>query len=265
MGHAAGDERLHQGPERALGAAEEGVVGHLAVLEHQLGGVGGAVAHLLQLAGHLEAGGVPVDDEHADALAALAAVGVGGDEAVVADGAVGDEVLAAVEDVAAVLLLGAGREAGGVGAGVRLGDRVGADDLPGDAARQVLLALRVGAELVDREGGEVGVGVHRGGDPGAHLRHLLDEDALGDLVGADAAVLLREHDAEQAELTEHREDLDGELLLALRLLDQREDLPLGELADHLAKVLLLLREGVAQHAAPSGRGGGFPSPPARRR
>ena len=35
-------------------------------------------------------------------------------------------------------------------------------------------------------------------------------------------------------------------------LDEREDLPLGELPDHRAKVLLLLRDGVAQHAAPSG-------------
>ena len=42
------------------------------------------------------------------------------------------------------------------------------------------------------------------------------------------------------------------------------DLRLGELADHLAQVLLLLREGVAQHAATSGRGRG-PSPRPRRR
>ena len=57
------------------------------------------------------------------------------------------------------------------------------------------------------------------------------------------------------ELAEHRDDLDRELLVALRLLDQRGDLPLGELADHLAQVVLLLREGVAQHAETSGRVG----------
>ena len=49
---------------------------------------------------------------------------------------------------------------------------------------------------------------------------------------------------------------DGELLVALGLLDQRRDLALGELADHLAQVLLLLREGVAQHAVNLGSGSG---------
>ena len=105
--------------------------------------------------------------------------------------------------------------------------------------------------------------VDRGGDPGADLGHLLDEDALGDLVGADPAVLLGEDDPQEPQLTEHRQDLDRELLVALRLLDQRSDLRLGELADHLAQVVLLLREGVAQHSLP--RPGRGPSARPRRR
>ena len=52
---------------------------------------------------------------------------------------------------------------------------------------------------------------------------------------------------------------DGELLVALGLLDEGQDLGLRELADHLAQVLLLLREGVAQHGVHlgiPGRGSG---------
>ena len=54
---AAGDQRLHQGAEGAFLAAQQGLLGDFAVLEDELGGVGRAVAHLLELARHLEAGG----------------------------------------------------------------------------------------------------------------------------------------------------------------------------------------------------------------
>ncbi len=240
--HATGDQGLHQGTEGTLLAAQKGVLAHFAVLKHQLCGVGGAVAHLLELAGDLEPGGVPVNDEHRDAPAAHLFVGVRRHKAEVADGAVGDEVLAAVDDVAAVLLVSTGGQTGHVGPGVRLGDGVRTDGLTGDGGGKVFVTLLLGAELVDREHGEIDVGVHRHGDSGAHLGHLLHEDALGDLASVNAAVLLGEDDAEQSQFTELRHDLNGKRLVALSLLDERGDLRLGELAHHGADLFLLIGE-----------------------
>src|SRR5919206_433606 len=101
-------------------AAQQGVGPDPAVGEDELGLV--LVVHGPLAAADLEAGGVGVDQEAADAAAgALAGVGDGEQDHVVGLGPVGDEVLAAVDDPAAVDPLGPGADPGRVRAGVGLG------------------------------------------------------------------------------------------------------------------------------------------------
>ena len=71
-----------------------------------------------------------------------------------------------------------------------------ADQLARDEAGQVLLLLRLGAEHVDRQDGEVGLGAERGGKR-AVLGDLLGDDQRRDLVEVDAAVGFGDVGAEQ--------------------------------------------------------------------
>ena len=116
----------------------------------------------------------------------------GADEEVGAD-AVGDEGLRAVDDVAAVDLLGEGGDAGDVGAGAGLGDPQRADLLAGDARHQPALLLLLGAEVEDRRHRDRGVGVEPGGDAAgaAGAGQLLDPDRVVQVGAALAAVAPR--------------------------------------------------------------------------
>ena len=70
--------------------------------------------------------------------------------AISAHATVRDEDLGAVEDVAVAVFSGGGGHGGRVGAGYRLGEAITAQDFPGRQARQVLLLLLLGAEVVQR-------------------------------------------------------------------------------------------------------------------
>jgi hypothetical protein len=130
--------------------AEAVLGGDLHVLEDQLAGVGRAPAHLVFLLGgphtpheRLELGGVahadPVglvavrgflgDDEAGDPPRALFPVRDGGDDEDLAHAGVGDEDLAAVQAIVAVLADRGGAGGGGIGAGRGLGEAEAAQDL----------------------------------------------------------------------------------------------------------------------------------------
>ena len=118
-----------------------------------------------------------------------------------ARGAVGDERLRAVDHVLVAVADRGGADAGDVGAGARLGDPEAADLLALDPGHEVALLLLLGAEQVDRRQDHVGldreahVGAARAG-----VAHALGADQRVVVVAALAAVLLREAEAEEAEL-----------------------------------------------------------------
>ena len=69
---------------------------------------------------------------------------------------------------------------------------------------------------------------------------LLDDQGVREQRLAQPAVLLGDHQAEDAELLEALDDVGGVLVLVLQLGGDRQDLLLDELADDLEDLLLLL-------------------------
>ncbi len=70
-------------------------------------------------------------------------------------------------------------------------------------------------------------------------RELLDREAVREVVGAAAAVLLRERQAEQPEPAHREHRLDREAVVAVPVGGVRRDLGLGELAHDVAELHLL--------------------------
>ena len=101
------------------------------------------------------------------------------DQEVGAD-AVGDEGLAAVDEVAAVIRLRGGAERSDVGAGSGLGDAERADLLALDPGHEPALLLPLVAELEDRRHRDRGVGVQPGRDSagGTAAGELFDPDRV---------------------------------------------------------------------------------------
>ena len=112
-----------------------------------------------------------------------------------------DHVLVAVAD--------RGRaDPGDVGAGARLGDPEGADPLALDPGDEVALLLLLGAEQVDRRQDHVGLDREAHVGPArARVAHALGADQRVEVVAALSAVLLREAEAEVAELAGAAHDL----------------------------------------------------------
>ena len=117
----------------------------------------------------------------------------------VGDRRVRDPRLASGEAVAAGDLLRARLHRARVGAVVGLGEAEAADPLAGGELRQVLLALRFGAELEDRHHHERGLHAHHGAVARVDALDLARDEAVGDVVEAGAAVLRRNRRPEQAE------------------------------------------------------------------
>ena len=111
---------------------------------------------------------IPLSRTKAEMLWCRGALGVGHreDHADVADPAVGGEGLGAVQDPAAVDLLGAAAGAGGVRAGAGLGQAPGADLLAAGERHHPALPLLLVAELVDVVGAQRVVGGDADADRG---------------------------------------------------------------------------------------------------
>ena len=180
----------------------------------------------------------------------------------VGDGRVRDPGLRAGEPIAAVDPLGPRLHAGGVGAGVGLGQAEAADPLAGGELRQVALALGLVAVGVDRVHDEGGLHAHHRAVAGIDPLDLARDEPVGDVGRAGAAVILRQRDAEQPELAHLVEDRAVGLLLAVGLDDARQQLLLRvgarAVADHALVVgeLIVEQERVVPPER-SGRGGVF--------
>src|SRR5918995_731511 len=158
-----------------------------------------------------------------------------------------DHPLAVARGVAASRRLAAfepsrGAGAGGAAAGEGPGQADPAERSAGAQVGQPLLALRLGAEPVDRVGAEPDAGLERDGERLVDAGQLLDGDAERGEVGAAAAVLLGERDAEQAEPAHLAHDVEREGVVGVPALGVGRDLGLGEVTHDLAQGLLLVGE-----------------------
>src|SRR5664279_3382416 len=123
------------------------------------------MSELVQAGGHGYTGKVLLDDECRYAVGACLGRGLGVDQEDVCQRRIGDEHLAAVEDVVISLPHRGCLDADGVGARVRLGEREGAygrtSTKRGDVTDPLLL-VAVGVDVVQAKIGMSGVGKGNG-------------------------------------------------------------------------------------------------------
>ena len=113
----------------------------------------------------------------------------------------GDEALAAVEEVIAVLLHRRGTRAAGIASCAFFGKAEAAEHLATGQQRDVALDLRRGAEVDDGRGAERRVRGDGDGVRGTHLGEFLDRDHEADRVETGTADFFGPRDTEQPELT----------------------------------------------------------------
>ena len=107
----------HGNLEALVELAQQVLLGHFHVLEHQLAGGGGADAHFLLVTAEAEALHALLQEEGGDALVARGLVGHGEHHVYVGHLAIGDEDLGAVEQPVIPFVLRGSTLHGGVGAG----------------------------------------------------------------------------------------------------------------------------------------------------
>jgi hypothetical protein len=178
--HAAAVQPLQRVDEALRRVAQHLVVrDEELLLEGDAHRLGGALAHLVLLLPDDVALGVGGDDERADPAGAAPVVrGVGaahGDHDV-AEAAVGDPRLGAVQHPAAVDAPRLRGERGGVGARVRLREREAAEQLAARHRLQPALLLRVGAVGQDHLRGQRVVHAHRDRHGGVAPGDLLQRE-----------------------------------------------------------------------------------------
>jgi hypothetical protein len=165
--------------------------------------------------------------------------------------AVGDEGLAAVEQVAAVgLLEGRGLDALQVGARGRLAHGDGADHLAGGQLGQVLLLLLLGAVVQDVGRDDLAVqAVTDAGD--ASARQLLELNHRIQLVGVGAAVGLGHGGAEKAVLAGLVPDRAVHVALLFPGLVEGRDFLVDEAAEAVAEGFVVgAEQGAFDHGIP---------------
>ena len=179
--------------------AEHILLRHLAILEHELAGLGAAHAELVELLRDGETRERLLHDEGGDAARAGGRIGLGIDDERIRLRAVGDPEFRAVQDVAVAALLRAKlhRDDVGAGAGLRHGER--AEMLAGDELRQIARLLLGPAPAEDLVHAEVGMRAVGEADRAGGARNLLHRDAMFEIAEPGAAIGLRDGDAVQAE------------------------------------------------------------------
>ena len=169
------------------------------------------MAHLAVVRADLEAGGAGGHEEDGDArIGARGLAGAGEDDEQPGDRRVGDEPLGPADHPLAGVADGAGAQPCRVGAGAGLGEGEGRDDLAGGEPLEPGGLLLVGAEIDEHLPGDAVVGAeHRAQREGrvAELHRQLD---VLDEVEAEAAPLLRDREAEEAESGRGRPQVGGQ-------------------------------------------------------
>jgi hypothetical protein len=164
-------------------------------------------AHLLLDAEDLPTRHGRLDEEGADALVATGRIDAGEDDREPGVRRVRDEVLGAVQHVAVALATGRGGQPAGVGADARLREREAAEPFAAGELGKKATALLFGSLVQDRPADERRVRRVAGARGAARGRHLLERERIRHVVEARTTVLLRNEDAERAELAEPRHDV----------------------------------------------------------
>jgi hypothetical protein len=143
-------------------------------------------------------------------------------------------------------------DAGGVRAGVGLGQAERSEDLAGGQRPQPALALGLVAEQQQRQRADGEVGLPGGGDGLVGLGHLVQGGDGADGGQAGAALLGRDEQAHEVELGHLAEELGGEALLVPPACSVGRDLGRRELAAEVADGRLLGGQLIScgQHLAP---------------
>ena len=203
----------------------------------------------------LEALHAVFEDQQAEGIRPVALTGLDEGDDDVGGLARRDERLRAVDEVAAVDLLGGRLDAAEVGSGTGLGHREGAENLAGRHARQPLLLLLLRAHVHDVRHGEVVLDAEGARERAlAGLDDLFEHDRAEAVVlqHARAAELLRHGEPDNAGLArgEHRGAVDLAVRLPLLALLLR-GVALDELLDDVAERLVVFVVDIALHGAPA--------------
>ena len=155
---------------------------------------------------------------------------------------VGDERLPPVDQPATVVAIRARADPARVGTGIGLGQAERAEDAPLGQGSQPTLALRVVAEQVERQRTDRDVRLPRRRHRLVGQADLLHRGDEADGGHADAAPLLGDQHAEQAELAHLPEQVGGAASLLPRLRRTRRDLLLREVTAEPDEVAFRLGE-----------------------
>ena len=179
-------EVVHDLLEPVADPADDVLLGHLDVVELDVGGATGPHAHAVHLAGGDPRGGVPLDEQHGEALVRRARrAGSHGDCEVVGVDAVGDPLLVAVDEEVVALVLGGAREVGDVGTRAGFGDAetdylLAREALAHDAILQSSIAGD--AKVEDGRHADAQAAHHGPRDATARAGALVDVDELVEVI-----------------------------------------------------------------------------------
>jgi len=165
---------------------------------------------------------------------------LGEHERVVGDRRVGDPRLLPVEDVDVAAAERCAPHGGHVGAGSGLGEPEAGELLAASLRHEPALLLVLGAVAEQRQRVEADVHRDQRAERGLAAFDLLARERLGHEVHARAAVLLRDDDAEDAELGEALDHVEVEVVVDVVLDRVRQDPLVDELPHGLLDVPLLV-------------------------
>ena len=177
-----------------------------------------------------------------DAFFPFGRVGIHVHDCCVGLSAAGDPSLRSVENISVAFLYRPGLQRCGVRAGLRLGESITTDFFATRVRKQEFLLLFFGAVAVDR------IAVKRildgkdyaGG--GATARNLFDDDGVGDIIEARAALLFGKRHAGKAQLGRFLEQSARKAPRLVVLLCQRAHLRFGKLAHAFLHQFLFFRQ-----------------------
>ena len=239
--------------------AEHVSLGHPAAFQHQLAGRGRPDAELVLLLADLEAREGALDQEARDALVALRGVDRRHHDEQVGLGRVGDPQLPARQLVVVALVGGPAGEGERVGAGARLGERVGPYPFGGEP-REIAGLLLVASPAQEGVVHEGVLHVHQHRQRRVHPRQLLDDEDGHEEGRAGASHGLGDLDPHDAELEALVYELARDVGLLVHLADEGAHFRLGELSHLVAEHPLVVGEVGQREAAGGSERLGHPSP-----
>jgi hypothetical protein len=175
----------------------------------------------------------------------------------VGDGRVRDPHLRPVEHVVAAVAHRGRLDAGHVGPGARLGDRVASDDPAADEIVHPPALLLLRAPVDDRAGDRGALDVEARREDRRRPADLLDDQRVAHQAGRGASEGFRDDGAEEPELAHARHHLSRETPLALPPVDLGLELAPRERARHRLDFSLFRGQPEAQRHPPVNRGSRF--------